>query len=186
MKTATKPQSKTEVICGIYAIKTANGIYVGQSINILDRAKEHLNGSSRQGGLAKGTHSNRLLQEAWNQNPSSFELYLVQECDRKHLDGLEAYWIKKLGTLNLKEEKARLPWGVKPHNEDKKLLTFTSLMGDNKQESRKMSKPGFIRNILIPVGVAGALLFAANTNKVVVWAAVASGVGSVVALTSKK
>lgn len=69
--------------CGIYRIHCiANGrSYVGQSINIEGRWKEH------KKSLQSGIHGNAHLQRAWNKyRASSFSFEVIAICDQEELN----------------------------------------------------------------------------------------------------
>tara|TARA_R110002126_G_scaffold47605_3_gene133347 strand:+ start:2964 stop:3617 length:654 start_codon:yes stop_codon:yes gene_type:complete len=73
---------------GIYKIVSKNNqkIYVGSSINIKNRWRQH------KFTLRKNTHANKHLQSAWNKHgEENFEFTLVEECE--DLDSKELYWI---------------------------------------------------------------------------------------------
>lgn len=62
-------------VCGIYAIRSKNRSYIGQSINIQRRWIRH------KYDLRKGTHGNQHLQRAWNKyGEDSFEFLVLEEC----------------------------------------------------------------------------------------------------------
>ena len=77
---------------GIYMIrcKPNNKIYVGQSMNISKRWKQHridLNG---------GYHTNEELQKDWNNyGEDNFEFKIVQKCKEEYLDELEIIHIEQ-------------------------------------------------------------------------------------------
>ena len=71
---------------GIYGIyRSGSCVYVGQSINITKRLSEH-----------KNVHQHSKENYAYS---------VLVECDRADLDGLEEYWIDKLGTYEYGENK---------------------------------------------------------------------------------
>ncbi len=80
---------------GIYLLhwQIQNLMYVGQSIDVLKRFKEHLR------KLNSNTHTNYKVTKA-------FELYgepiltLLQECSLDKLNELEIYWTKELNSLH--------------------------------------------------------------------------------------
>lgn len=77
-------------ICGIYAIlnKKTNQIYVGQSINIKNRFKNH------KWFLNHRSHCNDYLQHAWNKyGEDSFEFIILENCSKEELNDRESWWI---------------------------------------------------------------------------------------------
>lgn len=73
---------------GIYEIVcTGNGKrYIGQSINIEKRFREHRN------QLKRGVRENKYFQNAWNKyGESSFEFNILEECDEDVLTSREQY-----------------------------------------------------------------------------------------------
>lgn len=77
-------------ICGIYMIKNKinNKFYIGQSIDIEERWKQHIR-------EFKGNyHNNIYLQNAWNKyGQDNFEFSILEECCETSLDEKEIYWI---------------------------------------------------------------------------------------------
>ena len=81
--------------CGIYFIsnKVNNKIYVGQSVNIERRWKQH----KRE--LKNNIHENGRLQNAWNKyGEENFEFSICSECKEEQLNTLEQYYIFPLET----------------------------------------------------------------------------------------
>lgn len=80
--------------CGIYKLSfnsNINNIYIGQSINIEKRLKQHL-------ALFHSNKASKKLQEAFNAyGPPTLEL--VQECVVENLNNLEEYYISKFDTV---------------------------------------------------------------------------------------
>lgn len=79
---------------GIYALlfDTYDPFYIGQSINVEKRYKEHLY------SLSKG-NSNKKLLYAY-ENYGKPELIVLEECSVTSLDGREAYYISSLDAVN--------------------------------------------------------------------------------------
>ena len=76
---------------GIYAIKNEfnNKLYIGQSISIQTRCKEHCQ------VLKQGKSKNLHLQAAWNKyGPLVFSFLLIELCELEKLDECEIFWIK--------------------------------------------------------------------------------------------
>lgn len=85
-----------EKICGIYKItNSVNGkVYVGQSVNVLKRWKDHIK------SLISHTHINRHLQSAFDKyGPQSFSFSVIERCDKTQLDEREQYWIRALDSF---------------------------------------------------------------------------------------
>lgn len=81
-----------EKICGIYCIENLiNGKrYIGQSVNIYDRWKQH------RSELRRDRHANYLLQEDWNKyGEDIFKFYVIVECEIPELDKYEIDYIGK-------------------------------------------------------------------------------------------
>ena len=83
------------IIIGIYKIlNTSNGkIYIGQSIHIEKRWREHRN------MLAKGNHNNKHLQNSYNLG-NNLVFSIVELCDKGVLTEREDFWIKYFNTTN--------------------------------------------------------------------------------------
>ena len=79
-------------ICGIYKItNNLNGkCYVGQSIDIYKRWREHKNAAYQNHQFAKPLY--RAFRKYGIEN---FTFEILQKCKRCHLDEREEYWIKK-------------------------------------------------------------------------------------------
>ena len=85
-----------EKVCGIYCIENkVNGKkYVGQSIDIYKRWKQHRN------ELNNKKHRNEHLQNAWNTyKEQSFMFYILEQCDKDALNDVEIYYIKLFGGM---------------------------------------------------------------------------------------
>lgn len=75
---------------GIYKIENkVNGkVYVGQSVNIETRWKNH------RCELNRGTHYNDYLQRSWNKyGADNFDFSVIEECEQCELNDKEIYWI---------------------------------------------------------------------------------------------
>ena len=87
----------TNMTIGIYKIenKINKKIYVGQSINIEKRWKEH------KYLLTINKHHNKHLQNAWNKyQEKNFVFSIIEECNQNFLNDREQYWINKLNSYN--------------------------------------------------------------------------------------
>jgi group I intron endonuclease len=84
--------------CGVYCIRnTVNGkVYIGSSKNCYHRVR-----GQHYDKLARGCHTNRHLQAAWNKyGRESFESFCVEICDCDMLSQREQYWIDSLRCLD--------------------------------------------------------------------------------------
>lgn len=90
---------KNQVICGIYKIDFPNGkSYIGQSINIYKRIREH-NQKHRQ-----------LVDQAIDKYGLIQDFILLEQCSPSELDEKEKYWIQYYQT-NLREKGYNLTQG---------------------------------------------------------------------------
>ena len=88
-----------EKICGIYCIEniTNNRKYIGQSVDVERRFREHRN------ALKKGKHINKFLQRDWVKcTEDSYKIYIIEECLSDVLNELEIYYIYFYKTCNNK------------------------------------------------------------------------------------
>lgn len=88
-----------KVVCGIYCIENIvnHKKYVGQSIDIYRRWKDHKN------ELNRNRHHNIYLQRAWNKyEEASFDFYILEECDLSVLDEHEIFYINMFNCMNSK------------------------------------------------------------------------------------
>ena len=86
-----------EKVCGVYCIenKINNKKYIGQSMDIYKRWKQHRN------ELNNKKHRNEHLQNAWNTyKEQSFMFYILEQCDKDALNDVEIYYIKLFDTEN--------------------------------------------------------------------------------------
>jgi hypothetical protein len=74
---------------GIYSIRNmlTNIRYIGQSINIEGRIRQH------KYKLNRGIHSNIHLQRSYNLNDKYFVYEVLEECSIDNLDRQEQFWI---------------------------------------------------------------------------------------------
>lgn len=83
--------------CGIYCIenKTNGKKYIGKSVNIQKRWKEH------KSQLCNGTHVNSYLQHSWDKyGEFAFEFSIIEECAEGDLNDREKYWIEFYNSFN--------------------------------------------------------------------------------------
>lgn len=84
-------------ISGIYIIECLinNKKYVGQTINLLERLKEH------KRLLIRNKHHNRFLQSSWNKyGESNFIFYTIYECRCEELNQEEIKIINEFKSNN--------------------------------------------------------------------------------------
>lgn len=82
----------SNIICGIYKITCLinNKVYIGQSIDIKRRWKEH------QYRLNSNTHENLHLQNTWNTyGKDNFNFEVLEECNKKDLNDKETFYINQ-------------------------------------------------------------------------------------------
>lgn len=86
-----------DALCGIYKIlNNVNGkMYIGQSINIKARWKDHIN------ALNRGDSHCALLQRAWNKyGQDNFSFEILELCNEDMLDEVEVKYIEMYDTIN--------------------------------------------------------------------------------------
>ena len=79
--------------CGIYMIQNLVNfkIYIGQSVDIESRWREHKN------GLRGDYHDNKHLQKSWRKyGEDNFEFTIICECAESQLNTMEEYYIFEL------------------------------------------------------------------------------------------
>lgn len=82
----------TKQLCGIYKITNlkTKQCYVGQSVNIQDRIKQHI----KCGLGIDASISNKLYNAMQKDGVWNFTFELLEECPREKLNEREAFWIK--------------------------------------------------------------------------------------------
>lgn len=84
-------------VSGIYCIENTqtNKKYVGQSVNIKERWRKHIN------ELNRNIHYNEHLQQAWNEyGETNFKFCVLEYCSIEILDDKEAFYIQHFNTMN--------------------------------------------------------------------------------------
>jgi group I intron endonuclease len=79
-----------KTMTGVYKIQSTKRpdlIYIGSSINIEKRWKEHMD------SLRLNKHSNKKLQNHFNNNPNDLSLSIIICCDASELDLAEQFFI---------------------------------------------------------------------------------------------
>lgn len=87
----------SDALCGVYKItNNINGkVYIGQSINIQNRWKDHVNTLNRKDS------SCTLLQRAWNKyKQENFSFEILELCSEDELDNVESKYIEFYDTIN--------------------------------------------------------------------------------------
>lgn len=85
-----------EIICGVYKIvnKVNNKIYIGSSVNILERWIAH------KYRLRLGEHGNQYLQRTYDKyGMDNLQFSIIEECSIELLTQREQYWIDYYGGL---------------------------------------------------------------------------------------
>lgn len=83
---------------GVYVIKNKinDKVYIGSSINIKKRWKEHIN------SLQKKSHANFHLQRAWDTyGKEAFEFSIEEECKVENLLAVEQRWLDEYKSYNI-------------------------------------------------------------------------------------
>lgn len=82
--------------CGIYCIENKiNGKkYIGQSINIENRFKQHIK------LLKANIHFNQYLQNTYNKHGNIFKFYLIKTCKSRYLNRFEKLYIRIYHTMH--------------------------------------------------------------------------------------
>lgn len=80
----------TGVHCGIYKITdpSTSRCYVGQSVNLADRWKQHI----KRGLGAEAATKNKLYPALSSIGVENFTFEVIEECDRANLDEREDFW----------------------------------------------------------------------------------------------
>lgn len=82
----------TKTVCGIYKITNTETqqCYIGQSVNVSDRWKQHI----KCGLGIEASATNKLYQAMQNYGVWNFTFELLEECPRKDLNEKEKFWIQ--------------------------------------------------------------------------------------------
>lgn len=129
--------------CGIYKIenKINNKKYIGLSLDILNRWKEH------KKGLSENKHHNRHLQRAWNKYGEENIIFeIIELCDKEKLNQREVFYIHYYKTNNRKygfnmNTGGGLQLGFKHSQKSKNLISKIQIgRKRNPEASRKTSE----------------------------------------------
>ena len=88
-----------KIICGIYKITNIinNRFYVGKSVNIYERWKEHIRDSlcsEEKWNANKRGEQTPLHKAIRKYGPEAFTLKIIEQCTEEKLNEREKYWIK--------------------------------------------------------------------------------------------
>ena len=80
-----------QIVCGIYKITNllTEQCYIGQSVNISDRFKQHC----KCGLGIDAPSSNKLYNTMQKDKLQNFTFEVLQQCSREQLNQKEAFWI---------------------------------------------------------------------------------------------
>jgi group I intron endonuclease len=87
----------SDALCGVYKIvnNINSKVYIGQSVNIKARWKDHVNSLNRHDSNCT------LLQRAWNKyHQENFSFEILELCPEDMLDEVERKYINIYDTLN--------------------------------------------------------------------------------------
>ena len=89
------PKNRKEDFCGIYCIYNSKYFYVGQSVHVRKRFKEH------QSRIRKNKHENIIMQRVFNKYKDSDPLKFKEliACDPNDLNYFEEYYFNKISKL---------------------------------------------------------------------------------------
>lgn len=121
---------------GIYKITSPSGkIYIGQSINVLQRKLNYKNFNSNKGNIGPKLY-NSLQKHSWEQH--KFEI--IEECSIEQLDKREIYWGMEFNVLNENGLNLKLGDGRGICSEETKQKMRIVHLGNKKREGCKMSE----------------------------------------------
>jgi group I intron endonuclease len=126
--------SMTDIISGVYEIRnTQNGHrYIGGSINLLHRFKEHRN------DLRRKIHHSVYLQRAWDKyGEGIFVFRILLYCDPRTLHYYEQVCIDRLPHEYNISKSALIPMLGRKHTEESKRLIALAGIGNTHQTGRK-------------------------------------------------
>lgn len=122
--------------CGIYMIKNLvnNKVYIGQSINIKKRFREH------KYNLKNNIHANHHLQNAWNKyGGENFEFIVLEYCTENLINNKEEYYISVYKTIDSKYGYNKKEGGKNGRlSEETKNKMSISQMGKKHSEETKL------------------------------------------------
>lgn len=124
---------------GIYKIENLinSKVYVGQSININNRWKEH------KANLRNNNHQNKHLQNAWNKyGEENFNFEIIEECEENKLNEREQYWLDYYGGMDCKNNYNKKEAGSKGRPSEETLLKQSKSHLGNKPSEETRKKMG--------------------------------------------
>lgn len=124
---------------GIYKItNNINGkSYVGQSINIKDRWKQHIYKAYNEKEIGYNSAIHQAFRKYGEEN---FSFDVIELCKKEELDEKEIYWIKKLNTLS------PLGYNILPGGQKYRSLKKPSVCSKCGKEISKDNKSGLCRS----------------------------------------
>lgn len=148
------------IICGIYKItnKINNKIYIGQSVDIIDRFRRH-----------KRAKDDYIIHKAIRKyGVDNFTFEIIEECPREELDDKEKFWIKYYNSFsnNGYNMTPGGQGGAIPLNE--KEVKQYSIAGEYIATFKSLKEAGRANNI-DPRHISDCCLQKANTSKGYQW-----------------
>jgi len=125
--------------CGIYELIINKKSYIGSSVNLRDRLREHLN------DLNTNNHSNKKLLRAFNKY-KIIHFNIIEFCNIDILIEKEEYWYNIKGYYNLQNPRKNI------NSQCKKVYQF-SIKGEFIAEFISIAEAARKNNILTPVGI---------------------------------
>lgn len=126
-----------DAICGVYKIvnDVNDKIYIGQSINVIARWKDHVN------SLQRGDSRCTLLQRAWNKyGEEHFYFEILESCSEDMLDDIETKYIDLYDSCNVDKGYNIEPGGNKNKHlsdETKRKIRDANRGRSHSEESKK-------------------------------------------------
>jgi len=128
--------------CGIYELIINKKSYIGSSINLRDRLREHLN------DLNGNNHSNKKLLKAFNKYKKVY-FGIIEFCNLDILIDREEYWYSVKGYYNLQNPKRTI------NNQCKKVYKF-SINQEYLNEYLSAAEAARLNNISSSTGISNA------------------------------
>jgi group I intron endonuclease len=128
--------------CGIYELIINKKSYIGSSLNLRDRLREHLN------DLNNNNHSNKKLLNAFNKYKHIY-FGIIEFCNLDILIDREEYWYSIKGYYNLQNPKKTI-------NRQCKIVYKFSMNQEYLEEYISSSEAARLNNIPSAVGISSA------------------------------